>query len=449
MQMYDLFWQENYLIGMLGVELALCISYEKRKYALLKWIVFAGFTMWIATLSISNWEWENGAISMRNILENLPGKVILSILIGIHIYVCYKLDVWNCIFCVTIGIAYQRMQFNFYKIMEELVNRLHGNPLSQLELVVMDLFILLLFSIILWLLYGRRRYQIRINKDNKYVIILSITALIMEDLFNLYLFARDPYASRGNTLIAFRLYDIIFCLLTFYMLFNLIGRKSLQFERQMLETLNRQRSFQYAFSQEVIDNINIKSHDLKKQIQYLKNNKNNNQEFIKELEGIIEGYDTTFHTGNDTLNIILSEKSMACRGKQILFTCMADGSHIDFMKEIDIYTLFANLLDNAIESACQQAEGQRSVFLVIKSKENFLSIHEENFYSGNIKNTNRVLLTTKKDKIYHGFGIKSMIQIVEHYNGTLNWNTKNNMFSVNILIPIPVKPIPSLHFLEN
>lgn len=435
--MYELFWQENYLIGILVVELALCISYEKRKYALLKWIVFAGFTLWIATFCLSNWEWENGAISMSNILGNIPGKVILSILIGIHIYVCYKIDVWNSIFCVTIGIAYQRMQFNFYKIMEELVTRLYRKPIIHMELIGLDLMILLLFSIILWLLYGRRRYQIRIKKDNKFVIILSMLALIMEDLFNLYLFARDPYASRGSTLIAFRLYDITFCLITFYMLFNLIGRKSLQFEQHMLETLNRQRSFQYAFSQEVIDNINIKSHDLKKQIQYLKKDKNNNQEFIKELEGIIEEYDTTFHTGNDTLNIILSEKSMVCRGKQIRFTCMADGSRIDFIKEIDIYTLFANLLDNAIESACQQAEDQRSIFLVIKSKENFLSIHEENFYSGNIKYMNRVLLTTKNDEIYHGFGIKSMIQIVEHYHGTLNWNTKNDMFSVNILIPIP------------
>lgn len=60
---------------------------------------------------------------------------------------------------------------------------------------------------------------------------------------------------------------------------------------------------------------------------------------------------TLVHTGNDALDAILSEKGLACEQGGIAFRCMADGAAVGFMAPTDIYSLFGNALDNAIEAS--------------------------------------------------------------------------------------------------
>ena len=46
------------------------------------------------------------------------------------------------------------------------------------------------------------------------------------------------------------------------------------------------------------------------------------------------------------------------------------------------------------------------------------------------------MLTTKQDSISHGYGFQSMRQIVEHYNGIISYQTTDETFTINILIPL-------------
>lgn len=43
-------------------------------------------------------------------------------------------------------------------------------------------------------------------------------------------------------------------------------------------------------------------------------------------------------------------------------------------------------------------------------------------------------MTTKKDSINHGFGLKSIENIVKKYNGDLKICTNNNIFELNIIL---------------
>ncbi len=55
---------------------------------------------------------------------------------------------------------------------------------------------------------------------------------------------------------------------------------------------------------------------------------------------------------------------------------------------------------------------KRYISLIVKNINSFISISVDNYYDGNIVLGENVLpLTTKKDKDYHGFGMKS-IQLV-------------------------------------
>ena len=45
-------------------------------------------------------------------------------------------------------------------------------------------------------------------------------------------------------------------------------------------------------------------------------------------------------------------------------------------------------------------------------------------------------MTTKQDKAYHGFGVKSMRRITEKYDGDLSMNAEDGVFTLNILFPL-------------
>lgn len=49
------------------------------------------------------------------------------------------------------------------------------------------------------------------------------------------------------------------------------------------------------------------------------------------------------------LDVILSDYSLRCRKSEVQLTCMADGGKIAFMDELDVYSLFGNMLENALE----------------------------------------------------------------------------------------------------
>ena len=66
-------------------------------------------------------------------------------------------------------------------------------------------------------------------------------------------------------------------------------------------------------------------------------------------------------------------------------------------------------------------------------------VHIENFYEGSLSFDNGLPKTTKKDKRYHGFGMKSIRMITEKYHGYFKVKAENGLFILNILIQLPSK----------
>lgn len=221
------------------------------------------------------------------------------------------------------------------------------------------------------------------------------------------------------------------------MMYNLLGWRTMQTEQEALAAIAEQRSGQLAFSQELINTINIKSHDLKKQLGYLKSHRVAGDELLAELEDSFENYDSFIQTQNETLSTVLLEKSLVCHRYGIPFSCIADGSGMGFMKELDIYTLFANLMDNAIEASLDPALEHKCINLIVRQQAGFLSIHEENYCTGKPRFADGLPRTSKANERYHGFGTRSMRQLAEKYDGTISMKAEDGVFSVNILIPIP------------
>ena len=134
--------------------------------------------------------------------------------------------------------------------------------------------------------------------------------------------------------------------------------------------------------------------------------------------------------------MILTEKSLICKKYGITLTCLADAERLRFMREGDLYSLFGNLLDNAIEAVKKlDAPEKRIIALNIKPAEEMLTIGLSNYYQGTVELEGGLPRTSKEDKNYHGFGMKSVKRIVEQYGGALTLRVADNMFRVSILFP--------------
>ncbi len=194
----------------------------------------------------------------------------------------------------------------------------------------------------------------------------------------------------------------------------------------------------YTIQKENMDIINIKCHDLRHQLHGIRKSGNINEKAIKEIEKSIYIYDSIMETNNEVLDVILSSFSLRCQKNNVLLTCMVDGEKLDFMDEFDVYSLFGNMLENALEyEQTVQPVKNRFITLTIKETRGFLSIQVKNYYLGKMNFVGGLPSTSKQDKNYHGFGMKSMQRIVEKYAGRFDVVTADNMFQVKILLPLP------------
>ena len=100
--------------------------------------------------------------------------------------------------------------------------------------------------------------------------------------------------------------------------------------------------------------------------------------------------------------------------------------------------MFGNAIDNAIEATLPiKNKEKRTISLNVRKIKNFVTINIENYFEGNIVFDEKNLpITTKSDKNFHGFGLKSIRYIVEKYKGNIEINTTKETFRLSILLPL-------------
>ena len=209
----------------------------------------------------------------------------------------------------------------------------------------------------------------------------------------------------------------------------------------IVNTLWVQQQEQFRISQENIDLINRKCHDLKYQIKALRGITDNEQaqRQIREMEHSVMIYDSVARTGNAVLDTVLMEKSLYCEEHGINMTCMADGGMLSHMDGVDLYTLFGNALDNAIENVMKQKDRSKRVIQISALEEQGTAlIRVRNYCDEPVRFEDGLPVTTKTEQQgYHGFGTKSIRHIAEKYGGTMTCEANGLSFTLQVILPLP------------
>lgn len=230
----------------------------------------------------------------------------------------------------------------------------------------------------------------------------------------------------------------ICCLLALLYQFSTFNRANSDKETVTLERLLYYEQKQHDLTQETIDLINIKCHDLKKQVIALKEFLGDKAEgVLGDTEKVVSLYDEMVKTGNKNLDLIISEEKLYCSKHGVTIDVMADGAQLDFMSPADIYSLFSNALINAVESVMYEDEGNRNVGLDVHLNGDYVCIKITNVCTRPVKFVDGLPVTSKEDKKFHGYGIKSMEYIAEKYGGNMVVHLENSLFTVKIIIKKP------------
>lgn len=197
--------------------------------------------------------------------------------------------------------------------------------------------------------------------------------------------------------------------------------------------LYEQERNQYQQFRQNVEYINSRYHDLKHCLRLLSKDRDSAERLLRDMGENITVLKTEVDTGNETLNTIITDRQMLCCQKGIELHFMSDGTDFSWIDPIDLYILFCNILDNAIEFL-EHIEGERTIKLGIKTQEQIVLIHSENSLAEQLKMDGEFPVSTKGEAKDHGFGLKSIERIAKKYGGNIRLITDGGRFSLNVLL---------------
>lgn len=140
-----------------------------------------------------------------------------------------------------------------------------------------------------------------------------------------------------------------------------------------------------------------------------------------------------------TVNAVLTAKESLMRQKNVSFYCKIDIPQTLPFEKPDICALFANALDNAVEACEVLGTEKGQVELTARAAKGILALEVKNpcrdtecyrDADGHFPET------TKTDKTNHGYGLRSIEEVVKKYGGNIEITQAEGRFVLFCFIPI-------------
>lgn len=349
------------------------------------------------------------------------------------------------VFCCIAGYTTQHIAYEFYTIALNIAGANGGTPMgfygSDYVGMYSNPFLLALYFAVYvitffacFFLFSERLNQSEgVTLKTMFVFLFSIFIFVIDILLNAIIIYYMTDAQKLYLIIV-GIYNILCCFVSLYLQFAVALEGEIRSTLQAVQRLYLQAKEQYASSKANIEAINVRCHDLKHLIYLLEHGETVASPLLKDIKGHISVYESEAKTGNVALDIILTEKGLLCNKNDIKLSCLVDGRELSFMAEEDIYVLFGNIIDNAIEAVMKLPPEKRVIALRVRPQNGFLVIKESNYYLEELRFRDGLPQTSKQDKTLHGFGMKSIGFLCKQYDGNFLIETRDGIFHLNVML---------------
>ncbi len=380
-------------------------------------------------------------------MDNLGGyRVYGSVFIAIYMFVlnCYlfknplfeKFVAWGIyyfgIFIVellTLGFLFFALRLSIDEITtNETINLWASLGNKLLTLLVFEVFI-----------RGRKgKLEIKITAFSNIFILIVFNIILVLGGVAVYTNVSNTEVNLYTVIQFF--YVVIF--LTTLLTFSLILKIEKESKREIETRLKLQQiELELKQSKDIIkitDNLRKLRHDMNNHIGLIKSliyeqKYDDLREYVDDLYQDVAVANEYIVVENKTLSVLLNSKREKAKELEVDFQSFVAASDIN-IPEKDICVLFGNILDNAIEAA-SKAVDFKFVNMSIQKTESGCIIQCENSIGEKPVIRKGKFLTSKADKNLHGIGTENIIDVVNKYNGKINFDYDDDVFNLCIIMP--------------
>ncbi len=295
-------------------------------------------------------------------------------------------------------------------------------------------------SYIILMIVGYRIYMIFMQKVKfKGIQFKTAAFLIIMNFFDYWIIISfgEKISDRidGIKMIAMLLAYLLINLFLVYVLNQLSEAYRYKYELSLSEQLNEMYLSNYTEMSHKYEQSRSLIHDIKKHLMVANelDNKETKDQYLSDVYKRMDELFGGFKCSNKILSVAVSQKMSYARSKGIEVVISAEDVPIDFVEDLDITAIFANLWDNAIE-ACDKVTDKKYIEMSMSRVNDFILINFENSYDGAIRTENKNLVSTKPN--HSGIGLKSVKYSVEKYDGVFITNYNDKIFRAEITLPI-------------
>ena len=295
--------------------------------------------------------------------------------------------------------------------------------------------LLLLFlacNIYIYVLSRKERTKI---KTTQIILLLLLTVFEIFVVFT-YTFKIDSYLD-GTIAIIMLVGFLAFDFAITYIIEMMVNFYEDKMELQLIRTQSELQLAHYIETDKKYQESQKIIHDIKKHLYTLRKLSNIDNEKAENYCRLIEeGMDSLvigFHCKNQILSIVMSQKIAVAENENVRVKTEVEDLVLDFISDVDITAIFANLWDNAIDACRKVDRKDRFINVIIGQQNGFVVIGFENSYNGIIKKEDNKIKSVKED--HTGWGLSILNTIVKKYNGAFFTDYDENVFKTRLMIP--------------
>ena len=307
----------------------------------------------------------------------------------------------------------------------------------RLEVMIISQTLFVYFYMLLRKRFGRDKISFVNNKYNFLVgLILILTVIIMIILAWMYGNIDVTNEIIGKTLLMLTLCISLLSIHSLILIDQVL--KDMEEKHKSIMEL-QQIKLERAYLEDVnlaLEEIRIIRHDMRGELALIHgyNELNQKDKIRSHIKKKLQEMDVQLIPQIDNENIITSFlnfkiKEAESKNINVELTSNINDEEIYIDKE-DICRIINNIMNNAIEALHECDTKKLKVFIGIAG--DYLIIKSENPYMGKLLTEGKKILTLKRDKAKHGYGLKSINSIAEKYNGFMSIIYEENKFKIDV-----------------
>ncbi|MCL2445187.1 MAG: GHKL domain-containing protein [Oscillospiraceae bacterium] len=378
-------------------------------------------------------------------LVNLFAFILTVFFIGL---LCYGAKIRSCIFHVfTLSAFLTATEFLVLSLSTLLFSiDLASHRYDDLTFMLQAALSKLLFFIVAYLAVKIRKKHERDLVSISILLALSLVPLLsiafLAFLYQHIFTASYDYPFNTFLWISMGIALISIANMIIFFVYELTRRTHAKYTQIQLEQQREKISMEYyELLLERQESQKILIHDINKHLQTIQHIETASAEvrqYAASLSGEFGLRDAVAYSGNKYVDVIINRYAQACKENNIDFQVDIQGVSLTFMSDIDTTALLDNLLENAFEAAAQ-ASTKKIRLSLHKGNQNYIVIQTQNSCNRAPRVHNGKIFSSKKNAQAHGIGLKSIHRIAVKYNGVVEWEYFEDIFTFEMIVALEQK----------